>query len=196
MPAAEVSAQSGVLGLWTPEQPQMVSPHAASLQETVTYTRASCEIWGGRRGADEKARSRGSSALTTTPAALPQQLPPVPMLSQPVAITPALIHWFLERGVGAEGAGGARASYTLHSSASCILHPTSCILHHPASSCIPHPAYYIMHLKSHNPPSCILNNPASHILQHPAASCIPFLASSILHPTSCILHPISYILHP
>lgn len=56
----------------------MVSPHAASLQQPVTYTRASCEILEGRQGggvgrADENAHSRCSSALTSAPAALLQQ---------------------------------------------------------------------------------------------------------------------------
>lgn len=51
----------------------MVSPHAASLQQPVTYTRASCEILEGRGGADENAHSRCSSALTSAPAALLQQ---------------------------------------------------------------------------------------------------------------------------
>lgn len=148
VPAAEVSAQSIVLGLWAPEQPQMVSPHAAALQETVTYTRASCKIWGGRRGADEKAHSCGSSALTSTPAALPQQLPSMPVLSQQVAVMPALICWFLESGVGAEGAGGARTSHIPHPALSCILVPASHILH-PVASCI------------------TLHNPASHILHTP-----------------------------
>lgn len=70
------------------KHPQMVSPHSTSLQQPVTYTRASCEIseLGGGGGADKNAHSRCGSALTSAPAALlaagaakssPSLLPPL-----------------------------------------------------------------------------------------------------------------------
>lgn len=107
------------------KQPQMVSPHAASLQQPVTYTRASYEILEGRGGrADENAHSRCSSALTSAPAALLRQPGaagsaksfPSLLPSQPLRRAPS--HAVAcQRGVSGQGTmsqGGERASHALH----------------------------------------------------------------------------------
>lgn len=84
------------------KQPQMVSPHAASLQQPVTYTRASCEILEGRGGELTKMHIPAAAQLSPPPL---QPSSSSPALPAPPRAFPACCHrshcGFSERGVRA-----------------------------------------------------------------------------------------------